>query len=232
MKSPAARLVLFLLLPSLLAPGPAAAAAQRPNIVVILADDLGYGDVGCYGATKVRTPNIDRLAREGMRFTQAHSPASVCTPSRYNLMTGRYCWRTWAGHGTTWANDPLLIDEGRTTLASLLKEAGYVTGCVGKWHLGFGRPDTPGWDDALGPDFNGELRPGPLDVGFDRFFGMPAVGQHPNIYIDGRRVVGLDPTDPIRFRWTISGVPGPRPRICRWPAARARSWFLRTVRCD
>ncbi|MGH7136329.1 MAG: sulfatase family protein [Pirellulales bacterium] len=191
--------VLFLLLPVLLAPGPAAAEERRPNIVVILADDLGYGDVGCYGATKVRTPNIDRLAREGMRFTQAHSPASVCTPSRYNLMTGRYCWRTWAGHGTTWANDPLLIEEGRTTLASLLKEVGYVTGCVGKWHLGFGRPDTPGWDDALGPDFNGELRPGPLDVGFDRFFGMPAVGQHPNIYIDGRRVVGLDPTDPIRF---------------------------------
>jgi arylsulfatase A-like enzyme len=201
MKRPAAlsALLPLLLLTALLAPSPAPAAERRPNIVVILADDLGYGDVGCYGATKVRTPNIDRLAREGMRFTQAHSPASVCTPSRYNLMTGRYCWRTWAGHGTTWANDPLLIEEGRTTLASLLKGAGYVTGCVGKWHLGFGRPDTPGWDDALGPDFNGELRPGPLDVGFDRFFGMPAVGQHPNLYIDGRRVVGLDPTDPIRF---------------------------------
>src|SRR3954469_12112077 len=106
---------------------------RRPNIVVILADDLGYGDLGCYGATKVRTPNIDRLAREGMRFTRGHSPASVCTPSRYNLMTGRYCWRTWAGHGTVWANDPLLIEVGRMTLASLLKGAGYVTGCVGKW---------------------------------------------------------------------------------------------------
>jgi arylsulfatase A-like enzyme len=192
-------LILLLMLLAVFAPGSAPAAEGRPNIVVILADDLGYGDVGCYGATKVRTPRIDQMAREGMRFTQGHSPASVCSPSRYNLMTGRYCWRTWAGHGTVWANDPLLIEDGRTTLASLLKGAGYATGCVGKWHLGFGRPGTPGWDDLLGPDFNGELRPGPLDVGFDRFFGMPAVGQHPNIYIEGRRVVGLDARDPIRF---------------------------------
>jgi arylsulfatase A-like enzyme len=189
----------LLLLLALLGPGFALAAERPPNIVVILADDLGYGDVGCYGATQVSTPNIDRLAREGMRFTQGHSPASVCSPSRYNLMTGRYCWRTWAGHGTVWANDPLLIEDGRLTLAALLKEAGYATGCVGKWHLGFGRPGTPGWDDMLGPDFNGELRPGPLDVGFDRFFGMPAVAQHPNIYIEGRRVVGLRADDPILF---------------------------------
>ncbi len=173
--------------------------SAKPNILVILADDLGYGDLGCYGATKVKTPNIDRLAHEGMRFTAAHSPASVCTPSRYNLMTGRYCWRTWAGHGTIWANDPLLIEENRTTVASLLESAGYFTGCVGKWHLGFGKPGTPGWDDMLGPDFNGELRPGPLDVGFAYFYGMPAVGQHPNIYIEGRKVVGLSPDDPIRF---------------------------------
>jgi arylsulfatase A len=177
----------------------AAAEGRAPNIVVILADDLGYGDLGCYGATKVKTPNIDRLAEEGMLFTDAHSPASVCTPSRYNLMTGRYCWRTWVGHGTVWANDPLLIEEARTTVASLLKNFGYQTACIGKWHLGFGKPGTPGWDDLLGPDFNGELRPGPLDVGFDFFFGMPAVGQHPNIFIENRHVVGLDPRDPIRF---------------------------------
>jgi arylsulfatase A-like enzyme len=197
----ALRLLFVLLLASVagLRAGEVGEAAAKPNIVFILADDLGYGDLGCYGATKVRTPNIDRLAREGMRFTDAHSPASVCTPSRYNLMTGRYCWRTWAGHGTIWANDPLLIDDGRATVASLLKNAGYFTGLVGKWHLGFGRPGTPGWDEMLGPDFNGELRPGPLDVGFDYFYGMPAVGQHPNIFIDGRRVVGLDPHDPIRF---------------------------------
>lgn len=171
----------------------------RPNIIVILADDLGYGDLGCYGATKVKTPNIDRLASEGMRFTNAHSPSSVCTPSRYNLMTGRYCWRTWVGHGCIWANDPLVIEETRMTIASLLRSMGYATGCIGKWHLGFGKPGTPGWDDLLGPDFNGELRPGPLDVGFDYFYGMPAVGQDPNIFIEGRRVVNLSPNDPIRF---------------------------------
>src|ERR1700722_1715026 len=147
---------------------------SKPNILVILADDLGYGDLGCYGATKVLTPNINRLARQGMRFTNAHSPASVCTPSRYNLLTGRYCWRTWAGHGTIWANDPLLIEQSRMTVASLLRSAGYYAGCIGKWHLGFGQPGTPGWDDMLGPDFNAELRPGPLDVGFDDFYGMPA----------------------------------------------------------
>jgi arylsulfatase A-like enzyme len=175
-------------------------ASRRPqNIIVILADDLGYADLGCYGATKVKTPNIDRLAREGMLFTDAHSPASVCTPSRYNLMTGRYCWRTWAGHGTVWANDPMLVEEGRTTVASLLRDAGYETACIGKWHLGFGQPDMPNWDELLGPDFNRELRPGPLDVGFEYFFGMPAVGQHPNIFIENRRVIGLDPGDPIRF---------------------------------
>lgn len=173
--------------------------AQPPNILLILADDLGYGDLGCYGATKVKTPNIDRLAREGIRFTDAHSPASVCTPSRYNLMTGRYCWRTWVRHGTVWANDPLLIEEGRVTVASLLREAGYHTALIGKWHLGFGKPGAPGWDDMLGLDFNGELRPGPLEVGFDYFYGMPAVGQHPNIFIENHRVVGLKPDDPIRF---------------------------------
>jgi len=192
-------LITALLLAPLAALHAADTSSKTPNIVFILADDLGYGDLGCYGATKVKTPNIDRLASEGMRFTDAHSPASVCTPSRYNLMTGRYCWRTWAGHGTIWANDPLLIEDGRLTLASLLKSASYFTGCVGKWHLGFGQPGTTGWDDLLGPDFNGELKPGPLEVGFNYFYGMPAVGQHPNIFIENRRVVGLDPSDPIRF---------------------------------
>ncbi len=167
-------------------------AAQRPNIVLILADDLGYGDAGCYGATKISTPNIDRLAREGMRFTDAHSPHSVCTPTRYSLLTGRYAWRNWAGSGTVWANDPLVIEPGRETIASQLQSAGYETACVGKWHLGFGAPEQPGWDELKGPDYNQALKPGPLEVGFDSFFGIPHVGQLPHFFIRDHHVVGLE----------------------------------------
>lgn len=177
----------------------AADAPARPNLVVILADDLGYGDLGCYGATKVKTPHMDRLGREGMRFLDAHSPHSVCTPTRYGLLTGRYCWRTWAQSRGVWANDPLLIDTRRLTLPGLLQSAGYRTACVGKWHLGFGSPETPGWDDQNGPDYNRRLAPGPLEVGFDYFFGIPHVGQLPHIYIQNHRVVGLRPDDPLRI---------------------------------
>ena len=109
-------------------------------------------------------------------------------------MTGRYSWRTWAGHGAVWANDPLLIEHGRLTLGSLLKAGGYFTGCVGKWHLGFGRPGTPGWDDMLGLDFNGELKPGPLEVGFSYFYGMPQVGQPPNTLSGSRMSTKLSET--------------------------------------
>jgi arylsulfatase A-like enzyme len=207
-----------------LGPGAAdAPAGPRPNIVIILADDLGYGDVGCYGAVQVTTPNIDRLAREGMRFTAAHSPSSICTASRYNLMTGRYCWRgagpehrraewdqwhrdrvmkgdAWIGHVAIESNEPLLINEGRMTLGSLLKSAGYATACIGKWHLGFGRAGMPGWDVALGPDWNGDLVPGPREVGFDYCFGLPIVNSsEPKVFIENHRVVGLDPADPIRL---------------------------------
>ncbi len=159
-----------------------AAAGRPPNVVFILADDLGYGDVGCYGATKVKTPNIDRLAREGLRFTDAHSPSSVCTPSRYNLLTGRYCWRTWAGTSCVWSTDPLLIDTDRLTLPKLFNRNGYTTACVGKWHLGFGKPGQEGWDGVYGPDYNQPLKPGPLELGFDHFFGIPHVGQLPHVY--------------------------------------------------
>ena len=176
-----------------------ALAIDKPNVIVILADDLGYGDLSCQGATKVHTPNIDRLAAEGRRFTDAHSPASVCTPTRYNLLTGRYAWRTWNSSGTVWANDPMLIDPDRFTLADLMKGQGYRTACLGKWHLGFGSPEMPGWDDVLGPDYNGPLRPGPLDVGFDYFWGVPHVGQLPHVIIENDRIVGLDPDDPIRM---------------------------------
>lgn len=174
-----------------------AGAGEKPNVLFILADDLGYGDLGCYGATKVLTPNIDSLAKEGRRFTNAHSPCSVCTPTRYNLMTGRYAWRTWVGGSTLWANDPLLIEPDRYTLADLFKEQGYSTACLGKWHLGFGEPGMEGWDDILGPDYNRDLKPGPIELGFDYFWGFPHVSQYPHFIIENHRVLGLEQDDPV-----------------------------------
>ena len=180
-------------------------AAEKPNIVLILADDLGFGDLSCYGATQVQTPHIDRLASEGKRFTDAHSPHPVCTPTRYSLMTGRYSWRTWAKTANVWSDDPLLIEEGRYTLPMLLKDAGYTTAVVGKWHLGYGRPGESGWDDVKGVDYNGKIAPGPLEVGFDYYFGVPHVGQRPHIFIENHRVVGLRPDSPLTIvrdsRW-------------------------------
>ena len=172
---------------------------QKPNIVFILADDLGYGDLSCQGAELVHTPNIDRLAEEGIRFTDAHSPSSVCTPSRYNLLTGRYCWRTWAKTGCIWIHDPMVIDDGRMTIASLLRDNGYTTGLVGKWHLGFGRPGSEEWDDMSGINLNGRIDPDPCEAGFDYFYGVPAVGQEPNVYIENHHVVGLEEDDPIEL---------------------------------
>ncbi len=150
------------------AAGPAAEQKKAPlHVVVILADDLGSGDLGCYNAaSKVPTPNLDRLAREGMRFTDAHTPSGVCTPTRYGLLTGRYCWRSRLKSGVLYGYDPCLIDEGRTTLASLLKKQGYATGGAGKWHLGLG-PTRP-------TDFAKPLTPGPTTLGFDYYFGIPA----------------------------------------------------------
>ncbi len=189
----------------LLEVSPWIAKKELPNVVLILADDLGYGDLSCQGATKIQTPHIDRLAREGRRFTDAHSPCSVCTPTRYNLMTGRYAWRTWAKSSCVWANDPLLIDPNRFTLADLFSQNGYTTACIGKWHLGFGQPGMPGWDDVLGPDYNRPLRPGPLECGFDYFYGIPHVGQLPHVIIENHQVLGLTPDDPISI------TPDPRP---------------------
>ncbi len=154
--------------------------AAQPNILIILADDLGYGDVRCYNnQSKVPTPHIDRLAREGMRFTDAHSPATVCTPSRYSLMTGQMAFRVPNG-GTVFqgVGGPSLIAPGRLTLPGMLKKQGYVTSAVGKWHVGLTFRDRAGeaihsgkLEDVQRIDYSRRIEGGPLDHGFDQFYG-------------------------------------------------------------
>jgi arylsulfatase A-like enzyme len=164
--------------------------AAPPNVIYILADDVGYGDLGCYGSTKIPTPNLDRLAKEGTRFTDAHSPAAVCTPTRYSLLTGQYAFRHRPGSGILSGVAPLCIPTDRMTLPKLFQKQGYATAVVGKWHLGLGETE---------PDYNVEIRPGPKEVGFDRSFIVPATGDRtPCVYVENGRVVGLDPKDPIR----------------------------------
>jgi len=163
-------------------------AAAPPNIVLILADDLGYGDTGCYGATALKTPNIDRLAREGLRFTDAHTTSATCTPSRFALLTGQYAFRQ-KGTGILAGDAALIIEPGRFTLPLMLRKAGYRTGVVGKWHLGLG---------TGGVDWNAEVKPGPLEVGFTDSYIMAATGDRvPCVFLDGHRVVKLDAADPI-----------------------------------
>src|SRR5882757_7322045 len=131
-------------------------AAEKPNIILLYADDLGYGDVGCYGATAVQTPNVDRLAREGLRFTDGHAAAATCTPSRYALLTGEYAWRK-PGTGVLPGDAALIINPKRTTLPSMLKQAGYATCAIGKWHLGLGEKEPA-------VDWNGDIKPGPREI--------------------------------------------------------------------
>jgi len=172
-------------------------AVEKPNIVVIMADDLGYGDVSCYGAKRVTTPNIDRLASEGRRFTSGYCPASTCTPTRYSFMTGTYAFRT-KGTGVAAPNAAAIIPPGTETVASLLKRAGYATAVVGKWHLGLGEKE---------PNWNGELKPGPLDVGFDHCLLLPTTNDRvPQVFVEDRRVRNLDPKDPL---WVGSLKPTP-----------------------
>ena len=164
----------------------------KPNIIIILADDLGSGDLSCAGATKIKTPNIDRLAAEGVRFTQGYAPSATCTPSRYSLLTGEYAWRQSAKKNTILDGDaPLCIESGRLTLPAMLRQAGYQTGIVGKWHLGLG-------DGQTKVDFNKEVKPGPLEVGFDYCHIIPAtVDRVPSVWIENHKVRNLDPSDPI-----------------------------------
>lgn len=166
-------------------------AAEQPNIVIILADDMGYGDIGAYNKnSKVPTPNLDKLAAQGMRFDDAHTASSVCTPSRYGLLTGRYAWRSKLKKGVTWGYSPLLIEPQLKTLPDHLQDNGYYTAMIGKWHLGLGvneanffAPTAEG-DAKAKAKFRG-LKPGPNEVGFDYFYGIPAsLDMQPYVYIE------------------------------------------------
>ncbi len=166
-------------------------AADRPNIIVILSDDFGYGSTGAYGADGklIQTPNLDRLAKEGRRFTDANTTSSVCSPTRYSVMTGRYCWRTTLTHEVLGTFSPLHIETTRLTIASLLKKHGYQNAAIGKWHLGYGTADdAPKWRT----DYTAELSPGPLDIGFDYHFGVPSNhGDLTGVFVENRFVYGL-----------------------------------------
>jgi len=186
-----------------------AVAAEKPNVVFILADDWGIGDVKCFGGERCRiaTPHMDALAEEGMMFTDAHSSSSVCTPTRYSILTGRYNWRSRLKQSVLYGYDEHLIETDRKTVASLLKDHGYTTGCVGKWHLGMDMPTRDGerpfsrmtsidHDKPIDPekcniDWRGEIKNSPTSVGFDYFYGIAAsLDMPPYIWIYNNRFVG------------------------------------------
>ena len=164
--------------------------AAPPNIIVIYADDIGYGDLGCYGGTGAKTPHVDRLAREGRRFTSGYCTSATCTPSRYSMLTGEYAFRR-KGTGILPGDAALIVEPGRATLPRLMRDAGLRTGVVGKWHLGIGK-------ETGGQNWNGDLSPGPFEVGFDESFILAATGDRvPCVYLENQRVFGLDSFDPI-----------------------------------
>jgi arylsulfatase A len=187
--------ILFLLLTTCLIVSCASTKSekkQKPNIVIIYIDDLGYGDVSCYGATAVQTPNVDALAKNGIRFTDGHCSASTCTPSRFALLTGSYAFRNNAA--ILPGDAPMLISPSKATLASVLKNAGYTTGVVGKWHLGLG-DGKPNW--------NTEIKPGPAQIGFDYSFLIPATPDRvPTVYIENQRVVNFNSNDSISVSYS------------------------------
>jgi arylsulfatase A-like enzyme len=196
------------------------AAAINPNIVVILADDLGYGDVSCYNAlSKVPTPCIDRLAREGMRFTDAHSPSSVCTPTRYALLTGRYAWRSPLKRGVLgpWGTPIIAVD--RLTVPALLRQLGYATAAIGKWHLGLnyttkdGQPATLGADKMSNVDFAKPIADGPITRGFDYYFGVNVPNHPPYCFIENDRSVGIPS---VRDGGEADGINMPGPMLPGW----------------
>jgi arylsulfatase A-like enzyme len=188
------------------------ATAAPPNIVLIYADDLGYGDLGCYGATTIKTPHLDRLAEQGLRFTAAYATSATCTPSRYGLLTGNYPWRR-KGTKILAGDAPMIIPPGSATLPSILRSAGYRTGVVGKWHLGLGTSDEP-------VDWNASIKTGPLQIGFDHSFIMAATGDRvPTVFVENDRVVNLDPADPIRVSY--------QKKVGDWPTGRENPDLLK-----
>jgi arylsulfatase A len=190
---------------------------NKPNIIIFYVDDLGYGDLGSYGAIGVQTPNVDKLANNGIKYTDAHSSAATCTPSRYSLLTGEYAFRNDAA--ILPGDAPLLINPAKSTLPSMLKKAGYKTAVVGKWHLGLGDGNT---------DWNKEIKPGPLEIGFDYSFLLPATGDRvPTVYIENHKALNLDPNDPIKISYQkpFKGVPTgiTNPELLRYPADKQHS---------
>lgn len=182
---------LLLIIAAFTASGQAVKKARinQPNVIYICADDLGYGDLSCYGATKLHTPNLDKLAASGIRFTNGHATSSTCTPSRYAFMTGQYPWRK-QGTGILPGDAALIIPTNRTTLPKVFKKAGYQTAIVGKWHLGLGETVAKNW--------NGEVKPGPNETGFDYSFIFPATADRvPTIFMENHRVIALEKNDPI-----------------------------------
>jgi len=166
-----------------------------PNVIIIYADDLGYGDISCYGATKIHTPHIDRLAQQGLKFTNAYATSSTCTPSRYSLLTGQYAWRK-EGTGIAAGDAPLIIDTNRLTLAGMFKQVGYQTGVIGKWHLGLGKFPRTEW--------NNEVKPGPNELSFDYSFIIPAtLDRVPTIFVKNHHIVHNDPNDPITVNYKV-----------------------------
>ncbi len=165
-------------------------AAEKPNVIVIMADDLGYGDISANGATALKTPNIDRLAAEGLRFTSGYCTASTCTPTRYSFLTGNYAFRR-KGTGVAPPNGHLVVPPDTFTIADIAKAAGYKTAVIGKWHLGLGA-------EGKGPDWNGVIAPGPRELGFDYNFLLPTTNDRvPQVYVENDRVLNLDPKDPL-----------------------------------
>lgn len=207
--------IALLLAHSATLPAADTSSPTKPNIVFILADDLGYGDLGCYNKdSKIPTPNLDRLASEGMRFSDAHAPTSVCTPTRYAILTGRYSWRTRLQRGVLGPWGSPLIARERLTVATLLKEHGYATACIGKWHLGWswptkdGAPAKSGTDRLSNVDFTKPVAEGPTTRGFDYFFGPDLPNYPPYCFIENDRTVGI-PSLPDSGRADGFNRPGP-----------------------